>query len=153
MLPRLAFLLHAAVETPAAASFLFAPARQLSPALLSPASAASAASVELLLVLHNLGGLLAATVLLSLALAVWGVPPHIDGPLRGALALALAGYHYFPCRRAYLRRKHGIGMQGPQSRTLGGPAVHLAAHIACCVLLVSAGMSDLFFFGQESGER
>ncbi|CAK7240090.1 MAG: hypothetical protein STHCBS139747_001527 [Sporothrix thermara] len=150
MLARLAFLLHAAVETPAAATFLFAPKRQLNPALLaSPAGKTSGA--EVVLILQNLGGLLASSVVLSLVMAVWGctspastgvVGAVIQSPLRGGIALALGSYHVFPCRRAYLRRKFSIGATGQQGKTLGGPTVHLAVHAVCFVAFLSAAVAD-----------
>lgn len=149
MLARLAFLLHAAVETPAAATFLFAPARQLSPALLASSTGGGA---EVVLLLHSYGGLLGSSVLLSLVMAVWGCtppsssggPPSIQSHLRGLIALALGTYHLFPSRRAYLRRTRSIGLQGPQGKTLGGPMVHLTVHIACFVALTLTGLIELF---------
>jgi hypothetical protein len=145
---RLAFLLHAAVETPAAATFLFAPQRQLSPALLASSTGGDA---EVVLLLQNYGGLLASSVLLSLVMAVRGCTsplssfssPSIQSHLRGLIALALGSYHLFPSRRAYLRKTRSIGLQGPQSKTLGGPTVHLAVHIVCFVALTSAGLMEL----------
>ncbi|EPE04933.1 hypothetical protein F503_00087 [Ophiostoma piceae UAMH 11346] len=138
MLAQAALLLHAAIETPAAVTFLFFPEKQLSTA----AAAGRAVPLETALVLQNLGGLLAASVALSLVLAVWGTPPHLSHSLRGALCLCLAIYHLFPARRAYLRRRHAIGTKGAVGNTLGGPAVHLAVHAACLVLLTSAGIRE-----------
>ncbi|KJR83207.1 uncharacterized protein SPSK_04645 [Sporothrix schenckii 1099-18] len=135
MLARLAFLLHAAIETPAAATFLFAPHRQVSPTLLASATGGG----EVVLLLQNYGGLLASSVLLSLVMATWSSPGH----LRGLVALALGSYHLFPSRRAFIRQTQRIGLQGPQGRTLGGPAVHLAVHVACFVALTSAGLQEL----------
>ncbi|CAK7197543.1 hypothetical protein SEUCBS139899_000191 [Sporothrix eucalyptigena] len=93
MLARLAFLLHAAVETPAAATFLFAPERQLSPALLA-SKAGSSSGAEVVLLLQNLGGLLTSSVTLSLVMAVWGctspssssMPSAIDSQLRAIIS-------------------------------------------------------------------
>ncbi|KIH94176.1 hypothetical protein SPBR_06260 [Sporothrix brasiliensis 5110] len=136
MLARLAFLLHAAIETPAAATFLFAPHRQVSATLLASATGGGA---EVVLLLQNYGGLLASSVLLSLVMAAWSSPGH----LRGLVALALGSYHLFPSRRALIRQTQRIGLQGPQGRTLGGPAVHLAVHVACFVALTSAGLQEL----------
>ncbi len=139
MVSRLVFLLHAAVETPAAATFLFAPSRQLSPGLFS----SPAAAAEVALVLQNLGGLLASSVLLSVMVAVWGTPQNMSPSLRGGLAMALAVYHVFPCRRAFLRQRRSIGTHGPQGKTLGGPAVHLAVHVVCFAALALAGVADV----------
>lgn len=148
MLARLAFLLHAVIETPAAATFVFAPQRQLSPALLASSTGGGA---EVVLLLQSYGGLLGSSVLLSLVMAIWGCTPaspsslpSISSHLRGLIALALGTYHLFPSRRAYIRRTQSIGLQGPQSKTLGGPAVHLAVHIACFVALTSAGLLELY---------
>lgn len=136
MLARVALLFHAAVEAPAAATFLFFPERQLSTSTTLP--------LETALVLQNLGGLLAVSVGTSLVLAIWGAPPRISYGLRGALCLCLASYHVFPSRRAYLRLKHGLGSSGgPAKKTLGGPVVHLAVHSIGLVLLTSAGIADV----------
>ncbi|CAK7221763.1 hypothetical protein SCUCBS95973_004610 [Sporothrix curviconia] len=145
VLARLAFLLHAAVETPAAVTFLFAPERQLSPALLA-SQAGGNSGAEVLPVLQNLGGLLASSVALSLVMAVWGCTSpsasSTENQLRGGIALALGGYHIFPCRRAYLRRKYSIGLKGQQGKTLGGPAVHLVVHVVCLVAFMLAALVD-----------
>ena len=140
MLAQTALLLHAAIEAPAAVSFLFFPEKQLS----TTAAAGNAVPLETALVLQNLGGLLAASAALSLVLAIWGTPPHISHSLRGALCLCLAVYHLFPSRRAYLRRRYAIGARGAVRNTLGGPGVHLAVHVVCLVLLTSAGIVGLF---------
>ncbi|EFX04055.1 hypothetical protein CMQ_983 [Grosmannia clavigera kw1407] len=137
-LSALAFLAHAVVEIPAAASFVLTPQRQLSPAAATP---------EVLLVLQNLGGLLVASVLASLVLVARG---HAIAPsTRGLLALALGSYHFFPCRRAALRLRHDIGIRGPQGRTLGGPRVHLVVHLVCLALLVLAGLTDVIVARHE----
>ncbi|CAK7262763.1 hypothetical protein SEPCBS57363_000209 [Sporothrix epigloea] len=152
-LAQLAFLLHAAVETPAAVTFVFMPERQLSSDLVA-SQVGKGSGTEVTLLLHNLGGLLASSVALSLVMAIWACTSAsnstlpgatsigISAPLRGGIALALGGYHLFPCRRAYLRRKYSIGTSGRHRKTLGGPSVHLIVHIVCFVALLSAAMVD-----------
>ncbi|CAK7564951.1 MAG: hypothetical protein SEPTF4163_002857 [Sporothrix epigloea] len=152
-LAQLAFLLHAAVETPAAVTFIFMPERQLSSDFVA-SQVGKGSGTEVTLLLHNLGGLLASSVALSLVVAIWGCTTAsnstpsgstsigISAALRGGIALALGGYHLFPCRRAYLRQKYRIGINGRHGNTLGGPSVHLVVHIVCFVALLSAAVVD-----------
>lgn len=113
------FIIHALVETPAALSFILNPSSQLQP--LTPSAA---------LLLQSLGGLLLTTNLVAL---VFARRPLDD--VGRQVALAFAFWHVWPCYRACVRLNRGGQQQHlegdtPETRrTLGGPVVHLGAHL------------------------
>ncbi|KAL0934157.1 uncharacterized protein CTRU02_210956 [Colletotrichum truncatum] len=128
-LSNLPFVLHVIIETAAAASFIFKPASQLP----NPSVAAR-------LVLESFGGLLLTTNLICL---IFVSRPEFDGTSR-LVAISLAFWHVWPCRRAYVRLTNPAvdGKTSDQAKTLGGPAAHLAVHFALFSLFVGAA-----FFG------
>ncbi|WYZ35679.1 hypothetical protein EsH8_X_000326 [Colletotrichum jinshuiense] len=85
---KLPFLLHAAIETAAAGSFILKPDTQLP----NPSVAAQ-------LVLQSLGGLLMSTNLICL---IFAARPVFDETSR-LVAASLAFWHVWPCHRAYVR--------------------------------------------------
>lgn len=133
--PKLPILIHLLVETPASLSFLLAPQSQL-----------PRASPEARLILRNLGGLLLATNLVCLAFLARPVPA--DEQLTAAVCVGLGTYHVWPAYRAYARIVKGVGGGGgprrqQQKKVLGGPVVHLVAHLLCLVALVGGGWAGL----------
>lgn len=134
---QLPLLLHLLVETPASLTFLVTPAAQLPPA--------AARSPEARLVLRNLGGLLLATNLVCLAVLASLAPADAaagDGQQRrlaASVCLCLGTYHVWPAYRAYARLRGYAGASGRGNRVLGGPVVHLVAHVLCFVALVGGG--------------
>ncbi|KAL2147286.1 hypothetical protein VTI28DRAFT_10276 [Corynascus sepedonium] len=101
-LTKLALLLHLFIETPASLSFLLAPRSQL-----------PGASPEAVLILHNLGGLLASTNLVVLVLILSLSPGSATELLAGRLCLCLGTYHVWPIRRAWVRmRSSSISSHG-----------------------------------------
>ncbi|GKT49638.1 uncharacterized protein ColSpa_09819 [Colletotrichum spaethianum] len=127
---KLPFLLHIAIETAAAYSFILKPANQLP----SPSPAAQ-------LVLQSFGGLLLSTNLTCLIL----VARPFDETSR-LVAAALAFWHVWPCWRAYVRltRPEVDGTRTHKGevvrKTLGGPAAHLAVHAGMFLLFAGAAL-------------
>ncbi|OLN95988.1 hypothetical protein CCHL11_07112 [Colletotrichum chlorophyti] len=137
---KLPFLLHAAIETVAALSFILRPQSQLPNPSLAPR-----------LILQSLGGLLLSTNLICL---IFAARPEFDGTSR-LVAASLAFWHVWPCCRAYVRltrpELEGEGWQGKEKRsaegdtterTLGGPAVHLGVHLLLLLMFVSAAVIE-----------
>ncbi|OHE93053.1 hypothetical protein CORC01_11610 [Colletotrichum orchidophilum] len=127
---KLPFLLHIAIETAAACSFIFKPGSQLS----NPPAAAQ-------LVLQQFAGLLLSTNLICLIF----ISRPFDKTSR-QVAAALAFWHVWPCCRAYVRLKRpevdGLGKEKGEAtlKTLGGPAVHLSVHVGMFLLFVRTAM-------------
>ncbi|KAK7424763.1 hypothetical protein QQX98_000346 [Neonectria punicea] len=128
-LPTIPFLLHAAIETPAALTFIFRPSSHVSP--LHPDAA---------LLIQSLGGLLLASNLIALVF----VRRPFDHVSRH-VALALAFWHLWPCYRAVVRlarradgRNRSAGDDAATGKTLGGPAVHLVVHVVLLAMFLSA---------------
>lgn len=136
-------LLHATVETIAAASFILNPASQLP----NP-------SVEARLVLQSLGGILLSTNLICVVLIK---RPVFDDTSR-LVAASLAFWHLWPCRRAWVRMNRGsladdtTGKQAARrqapimQQTLGGPILHLGVHATLLILLLGSALAT------ESGQ-
>jgi len=120
---RLPFIIHGAVETPAAFSFLTTPEAQL-----------PGASTEAKLILRSYGGLLLITGILC---NFFAFRETYDEATIG-YGLSMAVYHLFPLYRALTRISQGIGVKGPQGGTLGGPVMHAVAHLICLVSLLVA---------------
>ncbi|KAK1974519.1 hypothetical protein LZ30DRAFT_607807 [Colletotrichum cereale] len=129
---KLPFLLHIAIETAAACSFILNPASQLP----APSPAAR-------LVLQSFGGLLLTT---NLVCSIFVVRPF-DGTTR-LVAAALAFWHAWPCWRAYVRlARPEVDAMGKDKdkgelakKTLGGPGVHLVVHAGTLVLFAGAAL-------------
>ncbi|TKW57784.1 hypothetical protein CTA1_404 [Colletotrichum tanaceti] len=127
---KLPFLLHVAIETAAACSFILNPASQL------PAPTAAVR-----LVLQSFGGLLLSTNLTCLIF----VARPFDGTSK-LVAASLAFWHVWPCWRAYVRLTRpdvdgGVKEKDELVRkTLGGPGVHLAVHAGLFLLFVGAAL-------------
>ena len=127
MLNRLGLVLHIIIETPAAISFLLPVEGQL-----------PGASTEAKLIMQNLGGALLTTNVVS---AIFVLRSDFDD-LSRLVALALATYHVWPLRRAYVRLTGGTAANKVQRKTLGGPQVHLFVHTLCFAALVLTGISS-----------
>ncbi|TDZ25166.1 hypothetical protein Cob_v001978 [Colletotrichum orbiculare MAFF 240422] len=127
LLAKLPFVIHALMETAAALSFIFKPESQLP----NPSVAAQ-------LVAKNLGGLLLSTNMMCLIF----ITRPFDQTSR-LVAASLAFWHLWPCNRAYVRLTQPAvdGKTDGQSKTLGGPAVHLGSHL--CLFLAFAGVATL----------
>ncbi|KAF6809920.1 hypothetical protein CSOJ01_06629 [Colletotrichum sojae] len=112
---KLPFLIHPIIETAGALSFILRPESQLP----RPSIAAH-------LILQSLGGLLLSTNLICLAF-LWR--QEFDDTSR-LVAASLAFWHVWPCWRAYVRlTRPGVdGKASVQTKTLGGPVVHLSVH-------------------------
>ncbi|KAI9151635.1 hypothetical protein HJFPF1_08843 [Paramyrothecium foliicola] len=123
---QLPFLVHAVVETAAGFSFILSPASQLSP--LTPAAT---------LILQSKGGLLLFSNLICLIF----LRRPIDETTQ-SVALAFAFWHLWPCHRAVVRLQSGMDKNKPQGQLLGGPVVHLGAHLALFLLFAAAGFSS-----------
>lgn len=138
-LRRLAFALHMLIELPASFVFVVSPERQLD-------STSDAAT----LVLQQYGALLLATI----AIAAWfALKPRSGGAVVSSLALGL--FHLAPARRAAVRlHLLPMGLAGSRmyvpnawareevaSQTLGGPWVHLVAHLGCSLAFFVAGVA------------
>jgi hypothetical protein len=125
----LPFLLHAAIELFAGLKFTLSPLAQIP---------ARSASPDIALVIRSYGVLLLTTAALSLHL---GFRPVYDDT-SALFSLTMVVYHISPIYRAFARLRYGIGMDGPQGRALGGPALHLAVHGACLASLVAGWMGS-----------
>ncbi|KAH7375291.1 hypothetical protein B0T11DRAFT_270041 [Plectosphaerella cucumerina] len=134
-LSKLPLLLHVAVESAAATSFICKPSSQIK----DP-------SLEVQLVLQSLGGSLLSTNLVSL---VFIFRPEFDTTSR-LVAASLASWHLWPMRRAWVRlsiaaagngvkeKKQTRGSQDPV--VFGGPSVHLAIHAALFISLLGSAI-------------
>ncbi len=130
---KLPFILHATIETLAASSFILKPEGQLP----SP-------NLETRLVLQQLGGLLLSTNLICLGCVF---KPVFDDTSR-TVAASLAFWHLWPMRRAWVRlskaadAKAKEGQVDPDKvgKTLGGPAVHFAVHLALANMLAGVAL-------------
>ncbi|KAL2162201.1 hypothetical protein VTH06DRAFT_7114 [Thermothelomyces fergusii] len=163
----LALLLHLAVETPACVAFLVAPHAQLPPA---GGGGGASSSLETRLVLRNLGGLLAATNLAVLVLLRTPAAAAETRALVARLCLCLGTYHVWPLRRAWVRmrlssssssssaaaaavvvaagpREEEEGRKEGEKVLLGGPVVHLVAHVLCLAALLWAGLAGVLSDG------
>jgi hypothetical protein len=125
---RAPLLLHWSIEAPAAASFILTPYLQI-----------PGASAETKLVLRSYGSLLLATCVLSMVFL--SRPLYDDATV--TFGFMMAFYHIFPIYRAAARMRNRSGMQGPQSKVLGGPGLHFVAHLACFLSLLSAAVVAL----------
>lgn len=123
-------LLHAAIETAAAISFIANSTAQL-----------PGASDDAVLILRSYGGLLLSSNLLCFLFAA---RPGFDAAT-ALVAVSVGSYHLWPAGRALARIRRGIGTEGDQGRVLGGPALHLVVHVVCFVALMGAAL-----FGVES---
>ena len=132
--PKWPFAAHAVIETAAALTFLLAPERQL------PRCPPAARPI-----LRQYGALLLTSNLVCIAVLLEPGPGFARLPR--LIAAALAFYHVWPCFRAYTRlrpagrRSSCSGQDDKRTRsTLGGPAVHLAVHLLCFVMFMSAAI-------------
>jgi len=130
----LPFLLHLLIETPAAVSFIFRPHKQLPRC--SPAA---------VLILRQYGALLLATNLVCLVV-LWeelqkeanaNHPPPTQR--RRLLSAALGTYHAWPIHRAVARLRRDVpGDDAAAASVLGGPLLHLVAHLLCLAAFLAA---------------
>ncbi|KPM42850.1 hypothetical protein AK830_g3658 [Neonectria ditissima] len=130
-LPKIPFLVHAVIETPAALTFIFRPSSHVSP--LPPDAG---------LLLQSLGGLLLASNLIALIF----INRPFDYVTR-RVALALAFWHLWPCYRAVVRlgrradsQRRSKENEAATGKTLGGPAVHLAVHLVLLAMFMSSSL-------------
>ncbi|OBT66931.1 hypothetical protein VE03_04153 [Pseudogymnoascus sp. 23342-1-I1] len=115
-----AFGLHILVETPAALNFFLNPSEELQLVTPSPSAEAVVRQYALLLLCSNI---IALVFLLR----------HIDKASRH-VGFALGFYHLGPSLRAMsrlVRNETALGL------SLGGPVVHLVAHMACLAALTT----------------
>ncbi len=119
---KLPFLIHTAIEVPAAVSFLFSPTKQL-----------PGATDEAKLILKSYGGLL----LTSNYIAMYLYKRTVFDEVTRQIAVYLGMYHLWPAYRAISRIRQGYGSNGEQA-VLGGPVVHLIVHIFCFICLFLA---------------
>lgn len=135
-LPKLPLLLHVAVESAAATSFICKPSSQI-----------KEPSLEVQLVLQSLGGLLLSTNLVSL---VFIFRPGFDTTSR-LVAASLASWHLWPMRRAWVRLSTAAAGNGAKEKkqprggsqdpvVFGGPSVHLAIHAALFISLLGSAI-------------
>ena len=125
-LPQLAYIWHAVIETPAALTFILTPEKQLPGC--SPAAG---------LILRQYGGLLLSSVLLSVVMLV---SPKGFRRHNGLFAAALGSYHLWPVYRAYMRLTSDVGGDVAAPSALGGPAVHMVAHLVALSLFSVAAL-------------
>ncbi|KAK8085095.1 hypothetical protein PG997_006366 [Apiospora hydei] len=121
-----AYLWHAIIETPAALSFILSPKKQLPDC--SPAAE---------LILRQYGGLLLSSVLLSVVMLV---SPRGARRYNGLFAAALGSYHLWPAYRAYMRLTSDVEGDIAAPSILGGPAVHITAHLVALALFSVAAI-------------
>ncbi|KAI1303781.1 hypothetical protein F5Y03DRAFT_359051 [Xylaria venustula] len=127
-LNQLAFVVHTAVETAAGVSFIVHPEGQLP-------SCTPAAK----LILRQYGGLLLASSMICLV-----VITGLDcGPTTTRLlAATLGSYHAWPCYRAFSRIQNEARHGAQETSILGGPFVHLLAHVVCLCLFLYTAIAD-----------
>ena len=123
---KLAYIWHIAIETPAALSFILTPEKQLPGC--SPAAE---------LILRQYGGLLLSSVLLSVVMLV---SPRMAHRNNGFFAAALGSYHLWPVYRAYMRLTTDVGGDVAAPSLLGGPTVHIVAHLIGLALFSVAAL-------------
>ena len=166
---RMVFIVHAAIETVAALSFILQPERQLP--LKSAVAQTSAPSSsghlthlvrytkkddglmvrlrqdaestlarEARLVLCNLGGLLLSANAVALVLAIQSAP---DPTTTRLVAGTFAHWHAWPCYRAVVRlwwlRQDGMRAEHSGTNVFGGPMVHLTVHVILGALFAMVG--------------
>lgn len=117
---KLGFLCHLAVELPASCKFVLIPSSGL------PGKAGPEAEA----IIRQYGVLLFVSVIVS---AIFLSRSHDATSCHVSLALAI--YHFAPMTRAIRRIMQEKRVDKTQS-DLGGPWVHLCAHILCFVTLV-----------------
>jgi hypothetical protein len=122
-LAHIPFILHAAIETAAAWSFVITPEKQL-----------SGCSEAARLILQQYGGLLLSSNFICLAVILHG---PLDGTSRW-IAFSLGTYHFWPCSRALKRIKYVVQGDSVVKTTLGGPVVHLVVHVFCLAMFMAA---------------
>ncbi|KAI1129711.1 hypothetical protein F5Y10DRAFT_146981 [Nemania abortiva] len=128
-LEKLAFLVHAIVETAAGLSFILHPEGQL------PGCTPAAR-----LILRQYGGLLLASSLVCLIIAA---DSSFDSTTVRLLATAFGSYHLWPCYRALSRIQNGTQPGVKETPVLGGPPVHLLVHVVCLSLFLHAAVTEI----------
>lgn len=128
-LKRLAFLVHAVVETAAALSFIFYPERQLPTC--TPAGK---------LILRQYGGLLLASSMVCLIIVA---DPDLSVTTTRWMAVALGSYHVWPCHRALIRIRTEALSGAKEESVLGVPLMHLMVHAICLGLFLSAANAEM----------
>ncbi|KAI1160670.1 hypothetical protein F5B18DRAFT_631719 [Nemania serpens] len=126
---RLAFLVHAVVETAAGLSFIIHPEGQL-PACTSAGK----------LILRQYGGLLLAS---SMVCVVTIADPDISVTTTRLMAVALGSYHVWPCHRALFRMRTEAPSTAKDRSVLGGPLLHFMVHAICLGLFLSAAIAEM----------
>ncbi|KAI0102255.1 hypothetical protein GGR51DRAFT_527603 [Nemania sp. FL0031] len=125
---KLAFLMHAIIETAAGLSFILHPEGQL------PGCTPTAK-----LILRQYGGLLLAS---SMACLVVVIDSSLDSTTMRLLAVALGSYHIWPCYRALIRIQTETRHRAKEASVLGGPPVHLLVHAVCLSLFVHTAIFE-----------
>ncbi|KAI0004367.1 hypothetical protein F4779DRAFT_621498 [Xylariaceae sp. FL0662B] len=129
MIPaKLPFVVHAVVETVAALSFIFKPDKQL-----------PGCNGDAKLILRQYGGLLLSTNFVCFAVLIEPGANHTTQ----LLAIALGTYHIWPCYRAFVRIRRSVGTKGHESSGLGGPRLHLAAHVICLGMFMFTAVTPM----------
>ncbi|KAI1420006.1 hypothetical protein F5Y12DRAFT_166364 [Xylaria sp. FL1777] len=121
-LEKLAFVMHAAVETAAGISFIAHPEGQL------PGCGPAAK-----LILRQYGGLLLASSMVCLVIIAG---PDCGTTTTRLMAAALGSYHVWPCYRASTRIRNETRDKLKETSVLGGPLVHLLVHLVCLSLFL-----------------
>ncbi|KAI1362258.1 hypothetical protein F5Y08DRAFT_277872 [Xylaria arbuscula] len=124
----LAFVMHAAVETAAAISFIVQPEQQL------PGCTPAAK-----LILRQYGGLLLASSMICMIVVA---SPGCSANATRLLAAALGSYHVWPCFRASARLRHQAQYDTHENSVFGGPLVHLLVHSVCLGLFLYAAIAQ-----------
>ncbi|KAI0433797.1 hypothetical protein F5Y09DRAFT_298222 [Xylaria sp. FL1042] len=123
-LEKLAFVMHATVETAAGISFIVYPERQL------PGCTPAAR-----LILRQYGALLLASSMVCLIIIA---RPGCGTTTTRLVAAALGSYHAWPCYRAIARIRDESRHRLEGTSVLGGPLVHLLVHSLCLGLFLYA---------------